>query len=174
MARWPKKEKVEESSVNSEIKDTPPILPIETFYALYSNFRFSYPVVDDEGKQVWQTNHQTGNPLYDVDGNKVPIIKTEKFKTLRDKMSRGFLSSASFDPNSEDKQELARGKALKDLAAQRDIQVYTESEHDKMENYDKWVEKQGRLEAEKKIADLETKASRVDALEKRLAELEGK
>jgi hypothetical protein len=174
MARWPKKEAVVETIQETEKREENKVLPIERFFARYANFHFHYAVIGNDGKPAYKTNPATGNNIYDVDGNPQPILKQEKFKTVQDKMSKGFLSVAEFNPNTEDKQELERGNELRKLAAQRDIMVFTEEAYEKAENYDKWVEKQRRVEVESRLANAETKAARVDELEKRLAELEGK
>lgn len=169
MARF----KIEESKEEKPVETEKP-LPVEKFYARYMVYHFNYPVIGKDGKPAFRSNPITGNLVYDSEGNPVPVTKQERFQTLRDRMSKGYLSVAEFDPNNKDPQAQARGEALRNLSKQIDIEVWTEDENDKRENYDRWVEKKRREEAESKISVLESKAAKVEELEKRLAELEGK
>lgn len=146
--------------------------PIEKFYALYANYYFTYPVVDEDGKPLLQTNTVTGNVLRDTNGQPRFVMKMEQFKPIRTKMSQGFLSEAVFDPNTKDQQELARGKALRELAAQDGIDVLTEDKKDQHENYAAWEEKKKRKELEERLENAEAQASKAEALEKRIRELE--
>jgi hypothetical protein len=98
----------------------------------------------------------------------------ERFKNLVDKMSKGYLSVAEYDPNNTDPQNVIRGEALRALAKKEDIYVYSADEHEKMTNYSAFVEKKRREELEGRLAEAEEKVARTEELEKRLAELEGK
>jgi uncharacterized lipoprotein YddW (UPF0748 family) len=147
--------------------------PIEKFYALYAHYTFGYPVVyeDDNGdvKEVIKQNYK-GENMFSTQGRPLKVMEMEKFNPIRTKMSQGFLSEAVFDPNTEDPQELARGKALRELV--NGVDVLTEEQKDKHENLAAWIEKRKRQDLEKRLADAEEKAARAEELEKRLLKLE--
>ena len=146
--------------------------PIEKFYALHSNFHFSYPVVSDDGKPAYQTNNVTGNVLSDVNGQPRFVMKIEQFRPVRTKLSQGFLSEALFDPNIRDPQEMVRGKTLRDLANQDGVKVLTSDKKDQHENYAAWVEKRKRKDMEERLENAEAQAARAQELEDRIKELE--
>jgi len=146
--------------------------PKQKFYALHASYYFAYPVVDEDGKPAYQTNHVTGNTLRDINGQPRAITKMEQFTPIRVKLSQGFLSEAIFDPNTEDPQELARGKALRELSEQPNVKVLTESDKDKHENLAAWMEKSKRKTLEERLVNAETQAARATELEKRIKELE--
>jgi len=176
----PRKKKTEAAEVTEQVQTQEPVvevveapktLPVEKFYAKYAVYNFCYPVIGPDGKRVYRTNHTTGNLVYNSAGEPVPIMKMERFKTVQPKMSKGFLSVATFNPNTDDAQELARGEALRKLSKQSDIAVFDEDTHEQKSNYDKWVEKQRRIEAEKTA---KAKDAKIAELEKQIAEAEGK
>lgn len=146
--------------------------PIEKFYALHSNFHFSYPVVGDDGKPAYQTNHVTGNALRDINGQPKFVMKVEQFRPVRTKLSQGFLSEAIFDPNIREPQEIARGKTLRDLANQDGVRVLTADKKDQHENYAAWAEKRKRKDMEERLENAEAQAARAQELEDRIKELE--
>lgn len=145
---------------------------IERFYALHANFHFSYPVVGDDGKPIYQNNHVTGNVLRDINGQPKYVMKVEQFRPVRTKLSQGFLSEALYDPNIRDPQEMARGKTLRDLAAQDGVRVLTADKKDQHENYAAWAEKRKRKDMEDRLENAEAQAARAQELEARIKELE--
>lgn len=152
--------------------------PIEKYYAPYLNYTFDYPAVDEDGKALVRLNPHTGQPLYDSMGRVKPIHKSEKFQVLNNIYSKGYLSMATFNPNTIDKQEIARGEALRALAEARDIKVYYEDDYIKMTNPKQFSEIQARkaLEAEN-IAlknQLEEKEFTISELEEKVATIEKK
>ena len=145
-------------------------LPIEKFYAHYAKYSFLYDIVDNEkdspayGKKVI-IKDQNNNPLYHKGSGKVKVQQQQEFfETVSDKMSLGFLSVATFDPNTEDKQELVRGERLREISKREDIFMYDEDTHKKHTNYAAWSEA-------KKSAE---KDDLIKTLQERLAEAEGK
>lgn len=145
-------------------------LPIENFYAHYAKYSFLYDTIDNEpdspayGKKVIMLDNHN-NPLYHRGSGKVKVQQTQEFfRTESDKMSLGFLSVATFDPNTEDKQELVRGERLREISKREDIFMYDEDTHKKHTNYAAWKEaKKGKEQAEY-----------IKTLEQRLADAEGK
>ncbi len=138
--------------------------PIEKFLATYAVYHFSYNVIDpDTGKPVIKRD-ENNNPLYSVGGKKKTVQQIERFKTLSDKMSKGFLSYAEYDPNNEDPQEQERGRALRAESVKDDVSVYTEDVYQKQDNYEAFVERKALKDEKvknsknlKKIADLEAR-----------------
>jgi hypothetical protein len=173
MAR-PRKEVSAEVGAKEAVETTKS-LPIETFYAKYLGYTFTYPAVDEKGEQKFVMNLATGNPMYDAEGNKVPIVKRERFETVSHSFARGYLSKATFDPNDTTPQNVARGEALRGLALDRAVRVDTEENHIKSVNPDKWAEMQRAksLESELESEREARKAAEISAkeLEKRLAEI---
>ncbi len=128
-----------------------------------------HDIIDNEkdspayGKKIIRKD-QNNNPLYHK-GGKVKVEQAQEFfKVENDKMSLGFLSVASYDPNSEDAQEHIRGKRLREISKREDISMYDEDTHKKHTNYAAWSE------AKKS----EQKDELIKTLQDRLAEAEGK
>lgn len=164
-----------EKEKKEEKPKAPKPKPVEKFYAMYANYHFCYPVIDEEtGKPRIQTNPQTGNPVFDVDGNPRIVTKMEKFIPISIKMSAGFLSVAEYNPNDESKQNEARGIALRKLAAQDNIRVYTESDHEERTNHDAWIEKKRIRELQERLDAAESELKTYRDLDKQIAEIEGK
>jgi hypothetical protein len=144
-------------------------LPSENFYAPDANYSFMYDVIDNEpdsdrfGKKIIRKDHNN-NPIYYRGGRPKVEQRQEQFTTKSDKMKLGFLSVATFDPNTEDKQKLVRGARLREISQRDDIFMYDEDTHKKHTNFAAWAEAQ-------KVQGLEDK---VKTLEARIAEAEGK
>jgi hypothetical protein len=153
---------------------TPKVEPIERFYAQYALYHFVYRIMDEETKKPKiMTNPLTGNPIYDVDGNPRVLTFMERFTTESDKMSKGFLSYAVYDPNDKSKQNEERGRVLRKLAAQENIRVFTESDHEEKTNRDAWIEKKRVRDLQDKVDNLESELKTYRQLDEQIAEIEG-
>lgn len=147
------------------------------FYAQFLRYSFDYNAVDENGKQKYLTNPATGQQKYDnVTGEPIPIHKSGVFKTLSDKMSKGYLSYFEFDPSDESAQNQELGKALFALAQNKAIKVETQEAYDLRTNPEKAAETarvralQSELEAKEEV--LSSKDETIAALEAKLKALE--
>jgi hypothetical protein len=145
------------------------LLPIENFYAHYAHYSFRYDIIDNDkdsdryGKKVI-VRDANNNPLYLPGGRLKVEQRQEVFNCESDKMSLGFLSVASFDPNTEDPQELERGRRLREISQRPDISMFDEDTHKKHTNFAAWEEAKKGAEKDELIK----------TLQERLAEAEGK
>jgi len=139
--------------------------PIEKYYAYRANQAFYYDVVDpDNGKPLIKRDGNN-QPMIGPTGQFIRITRRERFHTLENRMSKGFLSYIEFDPNTDDPQELVRGDALRELAKRPDqSKIVCEEVHEKTTNYKAYVER-------KRVNDLEDQLA---AKDQKLAELEAK
>jgi len=148
--------------------------PIERYYATYENYSFVYPLVDEDGKPKFKTNPVTGANVYDVDGNPIILTKMEKFETISNMMSKGYLSCATHDPNDTSAQNQIRGEKLKYISNAENISVYTEGAHEERTNRDAWLEKKRVRELQNKVDSLEDELKSYRELDAQIAEIEGK
>lgn len=149
-------------------------LPKIRYIAKYENFSFDVQSVDENGKaKVRMTN--TGNPMYDKDGNTIPIHITKKFTYVGKVMKGGFLtgniSEYIFDPNDTSPQNVIVGKRLEQLDKDRGVEVEVEDKYEKTDNPQAWEAKQKAIETETKLKDLEEKLNDPEELQRRLEEL---
>jgi hypothetical protein len=168
----------EEKSEIGAVAETSAVI---RFMAKYLNCSFSYPVVDDSGKQKYATNHVTGIPLNDPSGNPVLIEKSARFVPREVRFAKGYVSEFLWDSENKgrgtttgqsDAQNAVIGETIKAFAAKRDTKVYVEDEYDQITNYDMWVQKKRRREIEQKLSAAENEAAQVPLLRARIAELE--
>lgn len=155
-------------------EDEKAILPKKRYIAKYENFSFDVQAVDENGKpKVRMTN--TGNPMYDKDGNTIPIHITKKFTYVGKVMKGGFvtgnISEFIFDPNDTSPQNVIIGKRLEQLDADRGVEMEVEDKYEMNANPQAWEAKKKAKDAEKELSELKEAMNDPEALSKRLEEL---
>lgn len=150
------------------------VLPKIRYIAKFENFAFDVQAVDENGKpKIRMAN--TGNPMYDKDGNTIPITITKKFKHIGKVMHGGFLtgylSEFFFDPNDESPQNVLIGEKLVKLDADRGVEVETADKYERLDNPEAWEAKQKTKALEDRNAELENTLNDPEELSRRLEEL---
>jgi uncharacterized protein YrzB (UPF0473 family) len=148
--------------------------PKRKYYAKFLGHQFDVPAVDKDGNPKIKRNAQ-GVPIYDVDGNEVPIHILYKFENIVDRAKQGYLSVFYFDPNDESAQNVALGKVLEHMSNKNDaLAVFDEDGYDKVSNPAMFEEKKQRKAMEDELEALRKENEELkspEALERRLEEL---
>ena len=169
MAR-PKKAMFELAEVETPVANKK---KIRRYYSRSMVQSFDYPAVDDKGAFKIKRNTM-GQPIYDNEGNEQVISLFAKFTNLSERVSEGYLSYFDHDPNDESPQNVALGKVLESLAADRAVRIVDEDTYDKDQNPAMYTEKKRREMLEAENARLRGEVEKLktpEELERRLAEL---